>query len=234
MPRRPSDGVRNRLLVGLPRQELERLKPNLRQVELPASRTLKAEASGAHVYFPQRGIVSFVHPMRDGTTVEIGMVGREGFFGMSAILGTDADFADKVVQVEGSALSIPKDKLRRALATSRALHSTMLRFAQALLIQISQTTACSLRHTVQERLARRLLMAGDRMDGNTVPSTHAFLSAMLGVRRAGVSVALEAFRTAGLLTYRSGRIQILDRKGLEAASCECYAQVRQAYRSLRF
>ena len=229
----PSNGVRNRLLVGLPPQELDRLRPKLRQVVLAKSQLLaKSDALVDQIYFPQQAVVSFVRCMGDGTTVEIGMVGREGFVGLPAILGTEVDFAEKVVQIEGSALSIPADGLRKELAKSRILRSNLLRFTQALLIQISQTTACSLRHTVQQRLARRLLMARDRIDDDVVPSSHAFLSMMLGVRRSGVSVALGAFRDAGFVRYRHGRIEILDRPGLESTCCECYGFVHRAYKRL--
>ena len=122
--------------------------------------------------------------------------------------------------------------LRAELARSPVLSARLLRYAQALFAQVSQTAACNGRHTVHERLARWLLMARDRIDDNIVPLSHELLSMMLGTRRPGITVALGAFRQAGLIHNRHGKIEILDRPGLEAASCECYGVVREEFRRL--
>jgi CRP-like cAMP-binding protein len=177
-------------------------------------------------------MVSLVRPMRDGALVEVGVIGRDGFVGMAAALGTDIEFTEKMVQIEGTALSLPVVALREQLARSPDLHARLLRFAQALLAQVFQTAACNVRHTVQQRLVRWLLMARDRSDGDIVPLGHEFLAMMLGARRSGITVAMGQLKKAGLIRYRHGMIEIFDHGSLEAACCECYGQVQEAYKQL--
>jgi CRP-like cAMP-binding protein len=233
MVSKSSDSFRNRLLASLPASEQARLRPILQQVDLPIDKVLaRGDMPGGHVYFPERGIISMVRPMLDGAMVEVGVIGREGFVGIAAVLGGDIGTAEKMVQLPGSALSIPTGALRAQLNWCPVLRARLLRFAQALLTQVTQTAACNIRHSVQQRLSRWLLMASDRLDGDVVPLRHEFLAMMLGTRRSGVTVALGASRDAGLIRNRRGNIEILDREGLEAAACECYCDIREEYERL--
>jgi CRP-like cAMP-binding protein len=172
-------------------------------------------------------MVSLVKPMSDGTMVEVGIVGREGFVGLALVLGGNSGGIQEMVQIAGSALMIPSRTLLEEVERCPTLAARLLRYGQALLIQVSQTAACNGRHTIQERLARWLLMARDRIDDDAVPLSHELLSMMLGARRAGITVALGIFRSAGLIANAQGKIKILDEKGLEAAACECYRVVRE-------
>lgn len=219
----PSEPIQNRLLAPLPPGELARLSPKLEQIELPFRQILPI----GYAYFVQRGMISLLRPMLDGTKVEVGVVGREGFVGLGQVLGGSTGGIKDMVQIAGSALVMPSVALREELDRCPTLGAHLLRYGQALLIQISQTAACNGRHTVQERLARWLLMTWDRIDGDVVPLSHELLSMMLGARRAGVTVALGMFKTAGLIANSQGKITILDEKGLEAAACECYRVVRE-------
>jgi CRP-like cAMP-binding protein len=137
-----------------------------------------------------------------------------------------------MVQLAGSALRIDADALRREAARSSALSRRLLRFTHALHVQVTQSAACNGRHTLEERLARWLLVTRDRADSNVVPLTHEFLGMMLGARRAGVTVAVGALKAAGLVRTSTGRITILNQAGLEAASCECYRTVKTEYARL--
>jgi CRP-like cAMP-binding protein len=233
MPSQEPNAVHNRLLAALPLGELARLRPKLLQVDLPLKQILAgAETLLEHAYFPERGMVSLVRPMLDGASVEVGVIGREGFVGVTAVFGAAIEFTEKMVQIEGAALSIPVATLRKQLVSSPALNALLLHFSQALLFQAFQTAACNGRHTVQQRLIRWLLMARDRSDGDIVPLSHDFLAMMLGVRRPGITVALGALKKAGLIRYSHGKIAILDHAGLKAACCECYGQVQEAYTRL--
>jgi CRP-like cAMP-binding protein len=233
MPPNQVDSPQNGILASLPVEVLARLRPRLQQVNLQLGQPLSGpDAPVQHVYFPQRGMVSLVRPMRDGAMVEVGIIGREGFVGMSALLGGDINIIERMVQIAGSALRIPAEPLQVELARIPALRSEMLKFSQALLAQVAQTAACNGRHTLQQRLARWLLMARERIDQNVVTLSHELLSMMLGVRRPGVTVALGKFGSAGLVKYGRGKIEILDQAGLEATACECYGDVRAEYKRL--
>jgi CRP-like cAMP-binding protein len=233
MPAKDRPPIRNRLLANLPAGELDRLKPRLEEVELALNRTLlSAGAPIGHVYFVQRGVVSLVRSMEDGSMVEVGLVGREGLAGIEAVLGGATNTVDKVVQVAGSALRISVRALREQIAQSKTLTAQLHRYAQAVLIQISQNAACNGRHALQERLARRLLMAHDRVEENVIPLSHEILAMTLGSRRPGITVTLGTLKDAGLIHNSHGKITILDRPGLEAAACECYGTVEKGIRRL--
>ena len=231
MPAKDLSAAQNHILASLSTEELTRLRP--KQVNLRLGQTLsEPDASAHYVYFPQAGMVSLVRHMRDGAMVEVGIVGREGFVGMSPVLGGDINIIENMVQIAGSALRIAADVLQAEYGQNPNLRTHMLRFSQALLAQVAQTAACNGRHALQERLARWLLMAKERLDHSVVTLSHEFLSTMLGVRRPGVTVALGTFKKAGLVRYRHGKIEILDQAGLEDAACECYGDVREEYKRL--
>jgi CRP-like cAMP-binding protein len=225
--------LRNRLLAALPADALALLLPHLREVDLPFRTTLTAASQPLPAaWFPQSGYVSLLVMLADGGVTEVGMVGREGMLGMPLVLGTDRFPIETLVQAAGTALRIEADAFNRALDDSPALRDLMLRYVMAFNVQVTLTAACNARHLVGQRLARWLLMAHDRADRDDFAMTHDFLSMMLGVRRAGVTVAAGALQRAGTIKYEQGRIWVTDRPGLEAAACECHGIVRQEFSRL--
>lgn len=184
------------------------------------------------VYFPESGIVSLVSVFSDGTTAEITTIGREGFVGVGSLLDDDLAIARQIVQVPGHARVMPAELLREVCEQSRSLRRLMGRYAQALIAQISQSVACNGIHGVEERMARWLLMTHDRSDGDELLLTQEFLALMLGVRRPTVTVVARTFQSAGLIRYRRGRITIVDRPGLEEASCECHSIISRHFQRL--
>jgi hypothetical protein len=164
--------------------------------------------------------------MEDGTSVEVGLVGNEGLAGIPAFLGAVSAPQAAYMQVAGAGLRMNVAVLHEEVDRSPAFRRAVSRFAQFFLTQVSQTAACNARHPLEVRLARWLLMAHDRIGTDTMPLTHELLSIMLGVQRPGVTIAAGALRRAGFITYNHGRVTVVDRPGLEAASCECYRIVR--------
>jgi CRP-like cAMP-binding protein len=223
----------NKLFDGFPAQHIERLLPHLENVAIEQRQTIHAAGAPIeYVYFPITGFVSLIASLADGVAVEVGLIGSEGLVGTSVLLGSKIASNEAFVQQRGTALRIPTHPLLDAVDGDSALRQRLLRYAQALSFQIAQSAACNARHVVEERCARWLLAAHDRVDGNELLLTHEFLGIMLGVRRAGVTVAAASLQRAGLIRYRQGRVTILDRAGLEAAACECYAAVDREYKRL--
>lgn len=228
----PIPPISNRLLTGLAPEDLEALRAQLEPVPLPHKQPLSHPGAPIeHVYFLEEGMVSLVQPVQGGM-VEVGIIGKEGFFGVPVLLGANTSPLEAMVQIPGSALKIQAGAFREEAGRSAALSGLLLRYAQALHVQVSVTAACNGRHPLSERLARWLLMARDRAISDELPLGHEFLSMMLGVRRAGVTVALGTLKTAGLIRNTHGQVTIIDRQALEAASCECYRLVRSEYERL--
>ncbi|MBL6459127.1 Crp/Fnr family transcriptional regulator [Belnapia sp. T6] len=225
--------TRNRLLAALSPEDLSRLWPRLEPVELGLREILQEpEKPITAVYFPETSWASMLAYMEDGDAAEVGLIGREGMVGLPVLLGGDSDDLEAMVQCAGTALRMDAAAFREAVETIPALRTLLLRYALAHHGQVARTAACNGRHHTDQRLARWLLMAHDRAEGDEFPMTHEFLSMMLGVRRAGVTVTAIALQKAELICYGRGRIEITDRPGLEAASCECYGVARRAYDSL--
>ena len=185
-----------------------------------------------HLYFPDGGMISLLIPLEDGALIEVGVVGKEGFAGLAALFGAETAVHTSMVQLPGTGARIKTDTVRQEMQRSPALLSRVLRYAQALQGQVSQTAVCNVHHNLQERLARWLLMAHDRAASDTLPLTQEFLSMMLGVRRPGVTVAATILQQTGAISYTRGRIAVLDRARLEAASCECYGMVQVQFNQL--
>ena len=222
--------VRNRLLSGLPTDVLGAVSRDMDRVEVPLRTVLyAADATIAAVHFPEAGIVSMIAMLEDGDASEVGLIGREGMTGLPVLLGDGRSPLESLVQSGLVALRIESEAFRRAVATLAPLRNVLLRYALAFQSQVTMTAACNSRHPIEQRLARWLLMAHDRTEGDTFPMTHEFLSLMLGVRRAGVTVAAGALQRAGLIAYEAGRITVTDRAGLEAAACECHSTVRREF-----
>jgi CRP-like cAMP-binding protein len=225
--------LRNQLLAALPGDERAHVRTLLEPVFIEARETLYLPTQPVdQVYFPETVVVSLVTTLQNGSTVEIGTVGREGMAGLPAFLADDSTSLRAVVQISGLAHRASAKTLADIAAPGRALYGLLLRYTQAFLTQVAQTAACNGQHLVEQRCARWLLMTCDRVDGDEFGLTHEFLAFMLGVRRAGVTVALRALKDGGLIDYSRGKMKIVDREGLQAASCECYRVVRGQYERL--
>jgi CRP-like cAMP-binding protein len=206
----------------LPRLEFVRLQHH--QVLHEVGETLQS------AYFCNSGMLSVVNTIPDGKSVEVGLVGKEGFSGLPLIAGFRTNYTRTVVQVEGTAFRIDAAHFRVALRELPKLQRQVQRYAQIRAMQVVQLAACNRLHDVAERLARWLLMTQDRLDSNTLPLTQDFIAQMLGTRRSSVSVAAGILRRTGLIEYTRGNATILDRRGLEEACCDCYAQLQQQTR----
>jgi CRP-like cAMP-binding protein len=220
----------NRLLASLPAGDLAELRPGLEPVELAARQVLHAAGEQiAHVYFPEAGYVSMLAYLEDGDAAEVGVIGREGVVGLPVLLGAEeGDDLEAMVQSPGTAQRMDVAAFREKMDRIPAFRALLLRYVLVHQGQVARTAACNGRHHTDQRLARWLLMAHDRVGGDEFPMTHEFLSMMLGVRRAGITVAAGQLQKAGFIRYERGRIEVTDRPGLESASCECYGVVRRA------
>jgi CRP-like cAMP-binding protein len=225
----PTPTPRNRLLAALPPDDLARLWPRLEAVELPLRKVLHAPGEPIEaVYFPETGWASMLAYLESGDAAEVGLVGYEGMIGLPVLLGADRDDIEAMVQAPGTALRMDAEAFREELERIPAFRTLLLRYALVHHGQVARTAACNGRHQIDQRLARWLLMAHDRASGGDFPMTHEFLSMMLGVRRAGITVAAGALQKAGFIRYERGSIEVTDRPGLESAACECYGVVRRA------
>ena len=225
--------LRNRILTALPSADFKRLAASLTSVTLTLKQNLlEAEEPIGAAYFIETGMISYLNYLEGGEAQEIGLIGSEGMIGLPLILGVDQAPFGAMVQMESTALRLSPTALRQAFNESETLRTRLLRYMQALHIQVSQTAACNNHHSLEERLTRWLLMAHDRAGNDQFPMTHEFMSMMLGVRRAGVTVTAGALKHAGLIHYTNGDITILDRPSLEAMACECYGNVQRQYGQL--
>jgi CRP-like cAMP-binding protein len=221
-------GKFNRFLATLPPHDFSLLAPHLRTITLERGVMLHDVGEEIeHVYFPHTGMVSLVAVMQSGATVETATIGRSGVIGASAGLGAHSTFGRAIVQLPGSAAWLSAAQFRAAAGQSQAIRDLIVRYNDLLLAQIQQSVACNALHALEARLCRWLLQTHDCLDGDTIPLTQEFLGQMLGVRRTTVTIAARLLQSAGLIRYRRGLIQILDRSALEDIACECYAAVRQ-------
>lgn len=226
----PHHRIKNRLLSALPSSEYERLLPYLESVSLPLKQIIYAPNEPIeYVYFPNSGIISLVNLTEDGGTVEAATVGNEGMVGIPVLLGADRMVGQAITQIVGDAVRMKVDVFRREVTSATPLYNLLLRYTQALINFISQSVACNRLHSVEERCCRWLLLCQDRVESDEFALTQEFLSQMLGVRRASVSVVAAILQKAGLIRYSRGRMQICDRLGLEGTSCECYRIVKQEF-----
>lgn len=209
------------------------LLPRLQRVRLARGEVV-CERGGAMsaVYFPCSCVLSMVTLMRDGTTVETGTIGREGFAGIDVLLDAGPALNTVFCQVEGDCLCMPLDAFRATMAEAGGLRRAVQRFVLAYLGLVAQSAACNRVHKVEERFARWMLMTADRVGSDTFYLTQEFIAQMLGVHRPSVSTVASAFQHDGLIRYTRGQVTILDRPGLERASCECYAVCTQQVETL--
>jgi CRP-like cAMP-binding protein len=220
----------NRLLDALPRAEYERIRPHLEGVPI-AARQVISEADGpiSHVYFPTGGVISLVSFMDRGAAVEIATIGREGLVGLPVFLGAASMPQRAFGQVPGFAYRMEAGAFRAEVARNDALVPLLNRYTQAMFVQVAQTAACNRVHPVETRCARWLLQTHDRVGEDAYTLTQEFLAQMLGVQRPSVNAAARTLQQAGLIRYVRGRITIVDREGLESASCACYGIIQREF-----
>jgi CRP-like cAMP-binding protein len=226
------DGFGNRLLDALPAEETARLRPLLscQQVDMKHLLLDRGQPIDA-VYFPVRAVVSWLTTLVDRGGVEIATIGNEGVLGSPLLLGSGQmparEFAQ--VQIPGEVWRLAAADFQAELARQGPFQAVIQRYVQALFSQVSQQVACNGVHSIEERCCRWLLLTHDRVGTDEFPLTQEFLSEMLGVRRASVTIAAGTLQKAGFIRYRRGRLTVLDREGLEGASCECYGIIRQEF-----
>lgn len=234
--RRLPDGtpLHNRLLAALPRAEYDRILQYVKMTAVTTGCTLHGHrARIKDVYFPNSGVFSVTNEMRDGPLVEVATVGREGMLGIGVFFGDRTGIGRTFQQVANGPLpSMAAARFVKETATAGPFRDVVNVYAQANLLQIMQCTACNALHNVTQRCCRWLLETGDRVDGDAFSLKQEFLALMLGVQRPTVTVALRALQREGLISSRYGRIQILQRKRLEAAACECYDVIRAHFARL--
>jgi CRP-like cAMP-binding protein len=220
--------VGNVILLSMCDSEYGLFRPHLEYVELPDHLVLhEAGAKLDFAYFPNRGLISFVVAMEDGKTAEAGVVGNEGFAGIPAAVGLSRSPLQAVVQISGDGFRVEVEALQKILESAPHLQLLLSRFAVVQGMQVAQTAACNRLHEIEQRLARWLLMAQDRVDSGVLPITHDFLATMLGTNRSSVSLAAATLRKKNLIRYTPGAVTIVNRKKLEALACECYGIMQQ-------
>jgi CRP-like cAMP-binding protein len=230
-PSRRTNGtkpIRNRLLLSIPEAEYLSIRSELEFVHLPHQRCVhESHQRVDFLYFPNEGVISLVVSLKDGKTVEAGLVGNEGVAGVSAIFGLSRSPLREVVQIAGDGFRMQVGKLKEFLRFAPQLQATLNLYAAGLSMQVAQTAACNRLHNIEHRLSRWLLMAHDRVDSQLLPITHDFLATMLGTDRPSVSLAAGVLQKMHIIQYRRGSLKILNRKKLEKFTCECYSVVEQ-------
>lgn len=220
----------NQLLDALEPDSLQRIVGHLEPVKFDLG-DLVCEAGGLlkHAYFPQGAVLSLLTLLQDGSAIETANIGREGAFGLFAAMYSRASFNRCIVQLEGRMVRCPIQLLQLEFKNSEHVRNLFVSYSETLLSQVQQSVACNTVHSTEERMCRWLLMMHDQANGNLLPYTHEFLSNILGANRKSITIAAQSMQLAGLISYKRGMIQVLDRSGLEKASCECYAIVKDRF-----
>jgi CRP-like cAMP-binding protein len=230
LPCNPRD---NLLLAAIQGADFDRLQPHLEVVELDVGRSIyEPLGEPEYVYFPTSAIISILHLTEDGGSAETAVVGREGLVSIASYLGGRSTIGRAMVQLAGMSVRIPATVVAQDFERGRDVRRVLLRYTQALLTQMAQTAVCNRHHEVSQQFARWILATLDRVQTPEIRMTHQLIADMLGVRREGVTEAASKLKNAGVIEYSRGRIRVLDRAGLEAAACECYAIVRDEYARL--
>ncbi len=226
----PLPAVQNHLIEQLPRKDRARLLAICEEVELVMSEVLcECGTSTRYAYFPTKGYISLITPIDGKPVLEVGMVGSEGMLGTQLVLGVGTAPLHALVQGAGTAWRVASAPFRKELAQSRDLRKNLDRYVQVTMVQLASSAGCLRFHEIEQRLARWLLMSQDRAHSDSFHVTHEFLAYMLGVRRVGVTTAAGALQRLGLIEYQRGDITVLNRRGLEAAACSCYAADQSTY-----
>src|SRR5580698_3743455 len=226
----PGNALSNQLLAALGPESRSRIDRHLQPVTLKLGAVV-CEAGGLlkHAYFPQGSVLSLLTVLENGSAIETANIGREGAFGLFAAMYSRVSFNRCIVQMGGGMVRCPIELLQLEFKNSEDVRNLFVSYSETLLSQVQQTVACNALHTTEERMCRWLLMMHDRAEGEPLPYTHEFLSHMLGANRKSVTLAAQLLQNAGLITYRRGNITVLNRAGLEKASCECYAIVKERF-----
>jgi CRP-like cAMP-binding protein len=224
----PHSPLLNHLLAALPAEDFERLAPHLDGVPMPLGEALYEPGTQLrHAYFPTTSIVSLHYVTESGASAETAGVGNEGIVGVSLFMGGDTTPSSAVVQTAGYGFRLDRHMLKQEFDRAGALQRLLLRYTQALMTQMAQTAVCNRHHSLEQQLCRWLLLTLDRLPTQELTMTQELVAGMLGVRREGVTEAAGKLQRAGLISYRRGHISVLDRKGLEAQTCECYGVVKK-------
>ena len=225
--------LQNHLLAALPADDFDRLAPHLEGVPMLLGESLYEPGSQLHhAYFPTTAIVSLHYVTESGASAETAGVGNEGMVGVSLFMGGETTSSSAVVQTAGWGYRLDRHLLKQEFDRAGPLQRLLLRYTQALMTQMAQTGVCNRHHSLEQQLCRWLLLTLDRLQGQELTITQELVAGMLGVRREGVTEAAGNLQRAGLISYRRGHIQVLDRHGLEHRSCECYAVVKTELRRL--
>jgi CRP-like cAMP-binding protein len=215
--------VENQLLRSLEEDQFERLLPHMHVMRLPQGRVLyEAGATVNNLYFPNNGMISLLSMNGDGTTIEVGMVGNEGVVGIPIVMRVNTTPCEAMVQLPSDVIKIKGEIIKAEFDRNDQLKDLLLRYTYLLLTQISQSVVCNRFHTIEKRLCRWLLIAHDRVNSDNLRLTQEIIAHMLGISRTGVTAAAGALQKAGFIRYSRGQIVLLDRKAMEAFSCECY------------
>lgn len=224
----PASPLQNRLLANLPADVMSRLLPQLEHVPMELGQVLYESGSQLqHVYFPTTSIVSLLYVMEDGASAESAVVGNDGILGIALFMGGETTPSRAAVRSGGHGYRLKAQQLKEEFHRAGPLMHLLLRYTQALITQIAQTAVCNRHHSVDQQLCRWLLLSLDRLPAQEMAVTQEAIANMLGVRREGVTEAAGNLQEAGLISCRRGHILVLDRRGLEARSCECYAVVKR-------
>ena len=227
---RPED---NHLLATLPAADFERVFPHLELVTLELGQVMAESGQKiSHAYFPTTAIISMMHTMENGDSAEIAVVGRNGVVGISLFLAGGKTSSSTVVQNAGLAYRLSTSHLSAEFDMHAAMMRTLLRYTQALIAQMTQTAVCSLHHRLEQQLCRWLLVRVDLAPADSLTATHEVIGNMLGVRREGVTGEASKLQAAGVIKYKRGRMEIVDRAGLERLACECFGVVKDEYERL--
>lgn len=218
----------NSLLSALPVSVRKRVFPHLKLVDLKLGDVIyESGESVQYVYFPVSCIISLLYVMRDGASAEISVIGYEGMVGVAVFMGGESTPSRAVVQSHGQAYRMSSKELKEEFNAHTDVRVLMLRYTQALITQMSQTAVCNRHHAIEQQLCRWLLLSLDRLPNNRLTMTQELIANMLGVRREGVTEAAGKLQKKGVIEYNRGRIDVIDRPGLEALCCECYAVVKR-------
>jgi CRP-like cAMP-binding protein len=229
----PSWLAKNTLLSVLPASSLALLDTHIEPIECDLRRVLASPGeSMKFVFFPTAGCVSMIRRLVDGRAAEVGLVGREGMVGLPVLLGNDVSYVEALVQASGVMLRIPADTFRGVCREDPSLQQHLLRYALVFQNLTTQSAVCNGNHALEQRAARWLLLMHDRADGDEFAMTQEFLSMMLSVHRPAVNITARLFQQSGLISYGNGRLRVIDRPGLEASACECYAAVQDQFQQL--
>jgi CRP-like cAMP-binding protein len=227
MPSAPSPN-QNHLLAALPTAEFDRLAKHLEPVAMPLGQILYEPGSQLqHAYFPTTAIVSLHYVTESGASAETAGVGNEGIVGIALFMGGNTTPSSAVVQTAGHGYRLERGKLMEEFNRGGLMHRLLLRYTQALITQMNQTAACNRHHSLEQQLCRWLLLTLDRLSSNELVMTQELVASMLGVRREGITESAGNLQRAGFIRYRRGHIAVIERSGLEATACECYAVVKK-------